>query len=132
MVTIPFDPEELSGLDPDTVRLFLLDPGTGAWVPVKSRLLSEDGVIEARIERSGMVTAIGLSRFDVVRRAQTELCSGRPERFPDSIDRICTVINCPALDLSPAGLGELATGEFRGVANVLRALHKPASTVYAS
>jgi hypothetical protein len=115
---ISFDRENLEPLDAETVRLFQLDKERMSWFPVESRLDPISGIITAKLNAPGLVTAIGLSRFDVVRQAQRELCVDPPGEFSEAVDRICTVINCSALDLDAGGLEDLSSGEVGGVGSV--------------
>jgi hypothetical protein len=131
--SIPLRPEGVEALDAGTIRLFWLDERRGTWIPLESHFNRRDGHVNARLGAGGLVTALGLSRFDVIREAQGALCLAPQQDFPEAFERICTEIDCPALEFaSGADPEELGPGELIGAGNICERCTTPGSSRPAS
>lgn len=98
-VTIPVSDSEIQWLEKDSLRLRF-------WNTEKKRFDLIDGsaynaakkAIEAQVSKEGRYGVFGASRWSHVRGMQARLCP--PEELPADvvIDRLCTMILCPAFD----------------------------------
>jgi hypothetical protein len=76
-VVIPFDETDLGCIDPDTLRIYLLDPATGVPMELETDLNLGTGIARANTIRPGKFSILGVPTCDTI-APRTEIhASGR-------------------------------------------------------
>jgi hypothetical protein len=98
-ITIEFSPENLGWVDPETLRVFHIDPEARTWKLVPDSGPLGPGAVRARVKRPGLYGVVGLpghpAVFEAVRRAcalPREVLTREPATW---LAPICGRILCP-------------------------------------
>ena len=113
-VTVPVSDGEIQWLEKDSLRLRW-------WNPDQKRFDLIDGsyynaakkAVQGTVSKEGRYGVFGVSRWSHVQGLQARLCP--PEKIPSDvlIDRLCTMILCPAFDAGAwSEAWQRGTGEF--------------------
>ncbi len=73
-ITIEFSPENLGWVDPETLRVFHIDPEARTWKLVRDSGPSGRGAVRARVEQPGIYGVVGLPGHPAVREAVRRSC----------------------------------------------------------
>lgn len=102
-VTVEYSPEHLGWVEPETLRLFRVDPEARTWELVPESGPDGRGLIRGRIDRPGLYGVVGLPRHPAVLEAVRRACAlphaVLAERPDSALAPICLQILCaPGLD----------------------------------
>jgi hypothetical protein len=101
-IRLPLNAADVALLQPDTLRLFLLDARSRRWTLIpESKYDQKNEILSAKVPGPGIYTVFGASRFEEVYDIQMKLCAERGKGR--LVPPICKYILCP-----PEGFAENA------------------------